>query len=49
MWAGNAVGAMLASFAYAQWGWYAVCAIGIVASLVALLVATTTNRRGSST
>ena len=44
MWAGNAAGAMIASFAYAQWGWYAVCAIGVVAASGALVVARITNR-----
>src|SRR6185369_7158381 len=44
MWGGNSVGAMIASFAYAHWGWYAVCAIGIAASLVALSIARATNR-----
>ena len=44
MWAGNSVGAMIASYAYGQWGWYAVCAIGVVAALVALTIARATNR-----
>jgi predicted MFS family arabinose efflux permease len=44
MWAGNAVGAMISSFAYAHWGWYAVCAIGVVSSSTALVVARITNR-----
>jgi predicted MFS family arabinose efflux permease len=48
MWAGNAVGAMLASFAYSHWGWIAVCAIGVGASLVALLIARITNSRPAS-
>ena len=45
MWGGNAVGAMLASYAYAHWGWYAVCAIGAVAASIALAVAQITNRK----
>ena len=45
MWGGNAVGAMIASYAYAHWGWYAVCAIGVAASLTALMIARVTNRR----
>ena len=44
MWGGNAVGAMIASYAYAHWGWYAVCAIGVAASTTALLIARSTNR-----
>jgi predicted MFS family arabinose efflux permease len=36
IWAGNAVGAFLASTALAHWGWIAVCAIAVCASCVAL-------------
>jgi predicted MFS family arabinose efflux permease len=45
MWGGNAAGAAIASIAYAQWGWYAVCAIGVIAASTALIVARTTNRK----
>ena len=44
MWGGNAVGAMIGSYAYAHWGWHAVCAIGVVAAVVALSIARSTNR-----
>ena len=44
MWGGNAVGAMIGSYAYAHWGWYAVCAIGVAAAVVALTIARSTNR-----
>ena len=44
MWGGNAVGAMLGSYAYTHWGWHAVCAIGVVAAVVALSIARSTNR-----
>ena len=44
MWGGNAVGAMIGSTAYAHWGWYAVCAIGVAAAVVALTIARSTNR-----
>jgi predicted MFS family arabinose efflux permease len=45
MWGGNAAGAAIASVAYAQWGWYAVCGIGVIAASTALIVARTTNRK----
>jgi predicted MFS family arabinose efflux permease len=45
MWGGNSVGAMIGSYAYAHWGWFAVCAIGVAASLVALSIARVTNPR----
>ena len=44
MWGGNSVGAAIGSYAYAHWGWLSVCAIGVTASLVALVIATITNR-----
>ena len=44
MWGGNAVGAAIASLAYAHWGWYAVCAMGVIAASTALIVARATNR-----
>ena len=44
MWGGNSVGAAIGSYAYAHWGWLSVCAIGVSASLVALVIATITNR-----
>lgn len=44
MWAGNSVGAMIASYAYAHWGWTAVCVIGVAAALAALWIARATNR-----
>ncbi|MEO8134390.1 MAG: MFS transporter [Betaproteobacteria bacterium] len=44
MWGGNAVGALIASAAFTQWGWLGVCAIGISASSTALILARMTNR-----
>lgn len=44
MWGGNAVGALIASAAFTQWGWPGVCAIGIAASSTALVLARITNR-----
>ena len=38
VWCGNAVGAFLASTAYAPYGWLAVCAIAMTASICALLI-----------
>jgi len=38
VWSGNAAGAFLTSWAFAQFGWLAVCAIAMTASIVALLV-----------
>jgi MFS family permease len=38
MWFGNATGAFLASTALAHYGWYAVCAIAMTASALAMLV-----------
>ena len=46
MWGGNAVGALIASAAFTQWGWSGVCAIGIAASSIALVLARMTNRPG---
>ena len=38
VWCGNAVGAFLASTAFALYGWLAVCAIAMTASICALLI-----------
>ncbi len=38
VWSGNAVGAFLTSTAYALYGWLAVCAIAMTASICALLI-----------
>ena len=38
MWSGNAVGAFLSSTAFALYGWLAVCAIAMTASIGALLI-----------
>jgi predicted MFS family arabinose efflux permease len=38
VWSGNAAGAFLTSWAFAQFGWLAVCAIAMTASIVALLI-----------
>ena len=38
VWCGNAVGAFLTSTAFAHYGWLAVCAIAMTASLFALLI-----------
>jgi predicted MFS family arabinose efflux permease len=38
VWCGNAVGAFLASTAFALYGWLAVCAIAMTASIFALLI-----------
>ncbi len=38
VWCGNAVGAFLTSTAFALYGWLAVCAIAMTASLLALLI-----------
>ncbi len=38
VWCGNAVGAFLTSTAFAWFGWLAVCAIALVASVLALLI-----------
>jgi predicted MFS family arabinose efflux permease len=38
VWCGNAVGAFLASTAFALYGWLAVCAIAMTASIIALLI-----------
>ena len=38
MWTGNAAGAFLMSFTFAKYGWLAVCAVAMIATVVALLV-----------
>ena len=38
VWAGNSTGALLASHAFAHFGWLAVCAVSIAATSMALLV-----------
>jgi MFS family permease len=38
VWSGNAVGAFLASWTLAHFGWLAVCAVAMTAVVVALLV-----------
>jgi predicted MFS family arabinose efflux permease len=38
VWSGNAAGAFLASWTFAHFGWLAVCAIGMTAVVVALMV-----------
>ena len=38
VWCGNAVGALLTSTAFALYGWLAVCAIALTASVLALLI-----------
>jgi predicted MFS family arabinose efflux permease len=38
VWTGNAVGAWLTSWAFAQYGWLAVCGVGMGATLIALLI-----------
>jgi predicted MFS family arabinose efflux permease len=38
VWSGNAVGAFLASWTFAQFGWIAVCGMALAATVVALLV-----------
>jgi hypothetical protein len=38
VWSGNAVGAYLASLAFAQLGWLAVCSVAIVAMTIAVLI-----------
>src|SRR5688572_7255647 len=38
VWTGNAVGAWLTSWAFAQYGWLAVCGVGMAATLIALLI-----------
>ena len=49
MWGGNSVGALLASLAYAQWGWIGVCALGVAASATAFVIARITNRSTATT
>ena len=38
VWSGNATGAFLASWAFAQFGWLAVCGVAMTASIIALLI-----------
>jgi hypothetical protein len=38
VWSGNAMGAFLTSWAFAQFGWLAVCGVAMTASIVALLI-----------
>jgi predicted MFS family arabinose efflux permease len=38
VWTGNAVGAFLMSWAFAQFGWFAVCGVALAATVVALLI-----------
>jgi hypothetical protein len=38
VWSGNATGAFLTSWAFAQFGWLAVCGVAMTASIVALLI-----------
>jgi len=38
VWCGNAVGAYLTSWAFAHFGWLAVCGVAIAAMLIALLI-----------
>jgi len=38
VWTGNAVGAYLTSWAFAQFGWFAVCGVAMTATVIALLV-----------
>ena len=38
VWGGNAVGAFLMSWAFAHYGWLAVCAVAMTASVIALLI-----------
>lgn len=38
VWTGNAVGAWLTSWAFAQYGWLAVCGVGMAATIIALLI-----------
>lgn len=38
MWSGNAVGAFLTSWAFARYGWLAVCGVAMTATVIALLI-----------
>jgi predicted MFS family arabinose efflux permease len=38
VWSGNAIGAFLASWTFARFGWLAVCGVAMTASIVALLI-----------
>jgi predicted MFS family arabinose efflux permease len=48
VWAGNACGAFLASTAYAQFGWVAVCAICVAASGLALVIHRNAARKSAA-
>jgi predicted MFS family arabinose efflux permease len=45
VWSGNALGAFVASTAFAQRGWLAVCAISAAAASAALIVQLVASRR----
>ena len=45
VWSGNATGAALASLAFREWGWSAVCALSLSASVIALLLQWLDHRR----
>ncbi|RPI42169.1 MAG: MFS transporter, partial [Betaproteobacteria bacterium] len=49
VWGGNATGAFLASWAYAQFGWLAVCAVAAVASATALAIHWAGGRESGAT
>jgi hypothetical protein len=38
VWGGNAVGAYLTSWAFAHYGWLAVCGVTMTATVIALLI-----------
>ena len=38
VWSGNALGAFLMSWAFAQFGWLAVCGVALTATVIALLI-----------
>ena len=38
VWSGNAVGAYLTSWAFAHYGWLAVCGVAVTAMVIALLI-----------
>lgn len=38
VWGGNAVGAFVMSWAFAQFGWFAVCGVALTATVIALLI-----------
>jgi predicted MFS family arabinose efflux permease len=49
VWSGNATGAALASLAFREWGWSAVCALSLSASVIALLLQWLDHRRHAVT